>query len=131
MHPPPSRRRPGALKRPWQRLQQWLGESPAARALEGELPRVFPLFLLLFGVGMILISLVGDQGLIAYYQLQREAESLRHEVATLQQRRGDLVQRIEALRESPAYIELLARQRLGLVRPGETVIQLRPGDSRP
>ena len=106
----------------WQRWQAWLadGESLAA----GQLPRFFLLFLLLFGVGMILISLVGDQGLIAYTSLSREARALHEDVGRLESRRVLLTQQIEALRSDPDYIAVLARKRLGLVKPGETVLQL-------
>jgi cell division protein FtsB len=108
------------------RCLAWLsGGERSAEAAE-ELPRAFPVFLLLFGVGMILISLVGDQGLISYYRLQTEASDLRQEVGQLQQRERALLQEIKALRSDPAYIEMLAHQRLGLVHPDETVIQLPP-----
>jgi cell division protein FtsB len=87
-------------------------------------PRYFLLFLLLFAAGMVLISLLGDQGLISYHRLRAEQERLTGEVARLEERKLDLARRIRALREDPGYVELLARQRLGLVRPGDVVIQL-------
>ncbi|MDH4246204.1 MAG: septum formation initiator family protein [Deltaproteobacteria bacterium] len=98
-------------------------------ALVEELPRIFPLFLFLFGAGMILISLVGDQGLIAYYHLQQERDRLREEVTHLELRERKLRQEIHALTSSRSYIETLARRRLGLVRPGEIVIQLPPRET--
>ena len=117
----------GPLRRGWQRLVAWLrGGEPGE-----ELPRAFPVFLLLFGVGMILISLVGDQGLIAYYGLRRDAEGLRRDVARLEARRTELNEQIEALRSDPDYIAYLARERLGLVKPGETVLQLPRPAPRP
>ena len=100
-------------------------ESPAD-PLEG-LPRYFIAFVLLFAVGMLLISLFGDQGLIAYYRFKGQARQLQRDVVSLSERRGELAREIRALREDSAYIELLARQRLGLVRPGEIVVQLPAG----
>ena len=110
----------------------WLRFLPRFRnpALVEDLPRVFPLFLLIFGVGMILISLVGDQGLISYYHLRQEEARLREEVKQLQQRERLLRQEIHALNSSRAYIESQARRRLGLVRPGEVVIQLPPKEAK-
>jgi cell division protein FtsB len=119
---PRERREPGASANPWQRLQAWLAAGEADGA--DSLPRFFLLFLLLFGVGMILISLVGDQGLIAYTGLRGEAARLRSEVTRLEERRVLLTRQIEALRSDPDYIAVLARQRLGLVKPGEVVLQL-------
>jgi cell division protein FtsB len=122
---PPTRAR-GSL---WQRWQAWIADPQAVAA--GQLPRFFLLFLLLFGVAMILISLVGDQGLIAYYGLRRDAAGLRRDVTALEARRGELTREIEALRSDPDYIAYLARKRLGLVKPGETVLQLpRPEPGR-
>jgi len=106
----------------WQRWQAWLADGDALAT--GQLPRFFLLFLLLFGVGMILISLVGDQGLIAYTSLRREARDLRANVSELESRRVLLTEQIRALRSDPDYIAVLARKRLGLVKPGETVLQL-------
>jgi cell division protein FtsB len=111
-----------AAGRLWQRWQAWLADGESLSA--GQLPRFFLLFLLLFGVGMILISLVGDQGLIAYTSLSREARALGEDVGRLESRRVLLSQQIEVLRSDPDYIAVLARKRLGLVKPGETVLQL-------
>lgn len=108
------------------RLRKWLAEGPRGGNLVEELPRLFPLFLLLFGLGMILISLVGDQGLIAYYRLQKEAETLRLELQTMQGREQELLREIDALNNSDAYLEMLARRNLGLVKPDEMIIQLPP-----
>jgi cell division protein FtsB len=116
----------------WGRMRASAGEIARDRGSADRLPRGFLVFLLVFGAGMILISLVGDQGLIAYLRLQEEARSLRVEIQALEGRRQDLDQEVRALRDDPAYIELLARKRLGLVKPGETVIELPPAaEGRP
>ena len=129
--PPISRPRrvTASARQIWQRWQAWLADGESRSA--GQLPHFFLLFLLLFGVGMILISLVGDQGLIAYTGLRREASALRADVQRLEARRVLLTRRIEALRSDPDYIAVLARKRLGLVKPGETVLQLPPRDDAP
>ena len=111
----------------WRRIAAWLmdnGPDGPDGSIAERLPRAFLVFLLLFALGMILISLVGDQGLIAYYQLRRDAQNLRVEVTELGAKQDRLSQEIIALRDDPAYIELLARRRLGWVRPEDTVVQL-------
>ena len=99
-------------------LSQWLREGA------GSLPRVFWLFFTVFAVGMVLISLVGDQGMISYWRLSDEAVELRAKVGEMEARHRELTLEIRALRDDPVYIEQIARQRLGLVHPGETVLQL-------
>lgn len=120
----PGRKMALNLKRMMQKVGVRLGISRGSAPLPEELPRFFFIFLLLFGVGMLVISLLGDQGLIAYLRLQTEAENLRDRVMQLEQRRGELEDGIQALRYDPAAIELMARKKLGLVRPGERIFQL-------
>ena len=124
----PAKENTGAAPSGWKGrchgLLAWLMDNGANSSLGQALPRAFPLFLLLFGVGMILISLIGDQGLIAFYRLRSEASALREEVKSLQRREVGLIREIEALRDDPGYIEHLARRDLGLIKPGEIVVQL-------
>jgi cell division protein FtsB len=103
-------------------LRDWLREDDGM--WHDAPPRPLLLFLLIFGLGIILISLLGDQGLIAYHGLRREEAALRAEIAALQEEERKLAAEIEALRSDSQYIEMLARRRLGLVKPGETVLQL-------
>lgn len=125
---PPEENNPrtlGKMLRGWAAALQGIfrPEEDAQGAIPG-LPRYFIAFVLLFMVGMLMISLFGDQGLLAYYRLKTESRQLRLDVAALEETRGELARTIRALREDDDYIEMLARQRLGLVRPGEIVVQL-------
>ena len=88
--------------------------------------RYFMLFLALFGLGMGLVSLLGDQGWLAYRNLSEEAHTLRTEVEALHLRRTELASQIEALNRDPQYIEFLARRDLRYVKPGETVVEFNP-----
>jgi len=106
----------------WDKLKHWLVEGDGS--WNDSAPRPFLLFLALFGVAMIAVSLFGDQGLLAYRSLSAQAWQLRQDVANLENRQEDLARQIRALRSDRAAIEKLAREKLGLVRPGETVIQL-------
>jgi cell division protein FtsB len=106
----------------WDLLRQWLREDDGS--WNESAPRPFLLFLALFGVAMVAVSLFGDQGLLAYRSLVSQARQLRLDVAELEGREEDLARQVRALRSDPAAIERLARQKLGLVKPGETVIQL-------
>ena len=69
------------------------------------LPRALVSFLVLFVAGMALVSLVGDQGLVAYWMLRAEREQLKQDVQAHQTRERALLREIEALRSDPSYIE--------------------------
>ena len=108
-------------------------KSPKFRGLPealagGGAGRMVVAFLLVFGLGMALITLFGGQGWLAYQRLEDESVRLRQEVTQMETRQQLLKRELEALRNDPEYIELLARQRLGLVRPGERVIQVPPDE---
>ena len=106
------------------RFRTWLREDDGT--WHDGAPRPFLVFLLIFGVAMVLISFLGDQGLVAYFSLKREEAALRADIATLERQLVEVERDVEALRNDPQYIEMLARQKLGLVKPGETVIVTRP-----
>ncbi len=113
------------LARARQALAGLIPEKPR-EAAGTALPRGFWIFLAVFAAGMLLVSLVGDQGLIAYWKLHGEAEALRGEIATMEARKSELARVIQALQDDPYYIEQIARQELGLVRPDEVVLQIPP-----
>jgi len=45
-------------------------------------------------------------------------------VAALEEQRGERAARVERLRSDPFEIEIVARERLGMLRPGERVLRL-------
>lgn len=119
-----------AAGRAVERLRDWMRQDDGS--WRDGAPRPFLVFLLVFGVGIVLVSLLGDQGLVAYQGLRREEAALRRDIADLEREAGDLARDVEALRSDPDYVEMLARQRLGLVKPGETIIEIhvRPAERR-
>ncbi|MBI2218248.1 MAG: septum formation initiator family protein [Candidatus Rokubacteria bacterium] len=66
---------------------------------------------------------VGGSGMMRVREMQRELEALEHDIVRLRAETRRLNQTVEKLRHDPAYIEQLARETLGLVRPGETVLK--------
>ena len=76
-----------------------------------------------FGACLLLFGLFGDDhGLRAMLQARRDARDLASEVAALRAENAGLRRRAEALRRDPAAIEAVARETLGMVRPGEMLI---------
>lgn len=76
-----------------------------------------------FGVCLLLFTLFGDDhGLRAIAQARRDAEVLTSRIAALRADNAALRERAEALRRDPAAIEAVARETLGLIRPGEILV---------
>jgi cell division protein FtsB len=74
---------------------------------------------------VLLLSLVGDRGLLQLYRMARVKAHLEQEVEVLERGNALLRQEVEALRHHSSRSEEIARQDLGLVRPGEVVYQFR------
>jgi cell division protein FtsB len=66
----------------------------------------------------------GRHGFIAMRQTQREIHRLRSEVARLNEENVQLADQVKALRSDPRLIERIARDELGLARPGEIIIRV-------
>ncbi|MBI3975857.1 MAG: cell division protein FtsL [Armatimonadetes bacterium] len=93
------------------------------------LPRwVVPL--LLIGAALLTLNAFGATYL-ATYRLHREADRLSREAGALRRENAQLREEIRRL-HTPQYIERLAREQLGLVRPGEIpIILVRPTPTPP
>lgn len=80
----------------------------------------------LFFSYLLFFLVFGRMGLIAHLRLSEEADRIDRRIARVQDEIAGLAGRVEALNRDPHTIERLARERLGMVRPGETVF-LFPG----
>ena len=79
---------------------------------------------------LVLITLVvgsffGDRGMLNLVAQRERAQTLEHEVAALRAENLHLAEEIRALRSDPRAVERLAREELGLARPGETIFLIR------
>ena len=76
-------------------------------------------------VALVVGSLFGDRGFLQLLRQQERAEALAREIEALRMDNRRLASEIAALRSDPRAIERLAREELGLTRPGETVFLIR------
>ena len=60
---------------------------------------------------------------IHIWQMRREVRTLERNVSTLTEKQKKLEEIAERLRSDPAYLEKLAREEVGMVREGETVLK--------
>jgi cell division protein FtsB len=81
-------------------------------------------------LALVVGSLFGDRGFLQLMRQQERSETLRREIEELRSENGRLAAEIAALRTDPRAIERLAREELGLTRPGETVFLIREEQPR-
>jgi cell division protein FtsB len=80
---------------------------------------------LLAVIALVVGSLFGDRGMLHLMTQRERALRLQAEVEELRQENGRLAAEIQALKRDPRAIERIAREELGLARPGETVFLIR------
>ena len=70
-------------------------------------------------------ALVGESGLLATRTASRQQARLAERIAALKGENDVLREQVRRLKEDPGIIEEIAREDLGLIRPGEHVFILR------
>ena len=74
-------------------------------------------------VTMMALSIWGAHGFVAMWRMQHGIAQLAREVEIIEHENARLVREIRHLNTNMAYIEQIAREELGLVRPGELVFE--------
>ncbi|MBI3988777.1 MAG: septum formation initiator family protein, partial [candidate division NC10 bacterium] len=84
--------------------------------------RLLAFILLLLAV----LSLWGNRNLVHLYQLHKTKTELQAEIHRLREAVEALNEEARAFKTQPGRVEEIAREDLGLVKPGEVVYQLSP-----
>ncbi len=84
--------------------------------------------LLLMGAGVFLavmmaLGIRNERGFLTMWRVQRNITRLSQEVRMIEQGNRSLLHDIERLHDDMRYIEKIAREELGLARPGELVFE--------
>lgn len=82
-------------------------------------------------IALVVGSMFGDRGILHLMTQRQRADVLRQELEALRAENLRLYAEIRELRTDPRAVERLAREQLGMARPGETVFLLREGPDRP
>ena len=69
------------------------------------------------------LALYGGNQVLRVTQLRRQLDAMERDIVTLRARAEELTRTVDRLRHDPAYMEKLAREEFGYVRPDETVIK--------
>src|SRR5919108_5951407 len=72
----------------------------------------------LFVLAMMAFTVWGDRGLLAMWHTQHDLERLVREIEIVEQKNATLVREVRRRRSDLGYIEKIAREELGMVRPG-------------
>jgi cell division protein FtsB len=73
---------------------------------------------------LVLQDVFGAHGLMAMRRSRAQIQAIQAKIAKLDQENRDLQQRIQNLKTDPSTIEKIARDRMGLARPGELIFRL-------
>jgi cell division protein FtsL len=104
--------------------------AAAAAAVQPERRRRTVQMLLVFvTVVLVINALVGDRGLMETLRARQQHQELAASIDRLRAENGRLREEVQRLSSDPAAIEALARQELGLIRPGELLFIIR--DAKP
>jgi cell division protein FtsB len=69
------------------------------------------------------LAIYGWQGVVRLRHMRAQLYALERDNAALRQQAERLAQVIDRLRNDPAYLERIAREERGMVRPGETILK--------
>jgi cell division protein FtsB len=81
---------------------------------------------ILFLLVLIVASVLGNRSLLRLYQMHRDRATLEREIEQLTTTNAALAEEVRSLRTDPARAEAIAREDLGLVKPGDRVLKLPP-----
>ncbi|HKF26114.1 MAG TPA: septum formation initiator family protein [Candidatus Acidoferrum sp.] len=74
--------------------------------------------------GLFLHDIFGTHGYLAMRRTKQDIQRVKEEIARLNRENGELAQEVKALKSDPHKIESIARDELGLARPGEVIIKI-------
>jgi len=69
------------------------------------------------------LAVFGVKESVRGWQMRRDMHAVEREVQTLRAKQAELTRTVDRLRNDPLYIEKLAREEMGMVREGETVLK--------
>ena len=83
---------------------------------------------------LLVHDIFGAHGFIAMRRTQKEIDRVREQIGKLNSENKSLSNQVNSLKTDPKAIERIAREEMGLARPGEIIYKLpdsaKPGDTR-
>jgi cell division protein FtsB len=79
------------------------------------------------GLALLLMQDVfGNHGVLAMRRSQQEAREVQRQINQMNEENRRLEERVKALKTDPQAIERIAREEMGLARPGEYIFKIPP-----
>ncbi len=75
-------------------------------------------------------ALIGEKGYLANLQARREFREVSESLRQLKAENDRLADQVRRLKTDPEALEHAARQELGMIMPGETLIRIRDRPAR-
>ncbi len=85
--------------------------------------KILLLVSLSFFIFIVIAAIIRDDGIIKVYHLNKKVELLKNNISKLKKENEKLNTEVYALKNDSSYIEKIAREDLGLVKPGEVVFE--------
>lgn len=79
---------------------------------------------------LLVHDIFGAHGFIAMRRTQKEIDQVREQIGKLNNENKSLSNQVNSLKTDPKAIERIAREEMGLARPGEIIYRL-PDSTRP
>jgi cell division protein FtsB len=76
---------------------------------------------IVLGLYLLVSFIFGEMGVVKYYRMKLHYGAVHEEITALRQANVQLSQEVRSLKTDAAYMERIARDKLGLARPGEIV----------
>ena len=105
--------------------------APPPPPLSSRGRRVFHYALIFVTIVLVVDALVGDKGLLETTRARRQHADAAAALEQLRNENARLREEIRRLRDDPETIESIAREDLGLIRPGELLFVIRDGTPNP
>ena len=79
---------------------------------------------------LLVHDIFGTHGFIAMRRTQKEIEQIRNDINRINSENKSLADQVNSLKTDPKAIERIAREEMGLARPGELIFKL-PDSGKP
>jgi len=75
-------------------------------------------------LGLLGLAIFGERGLLKLQELRAERKALEQKSSQLKKENDKLTNKTELLKENFEYLKRLVREKLGMIRPDEVIIEV-------